>query len=66
MQNPDWQPGDIASLKKPHACGSTQWRIERVGMDMRLQCLGCGRNITLTRYEFSKRVRQKTAPADNA
>lgn len=59
MQRIDWQIGDIARLKKPHACGSFDWRIERVGMDMRLCCLGCGREITLRRHEFNLRVREK-------
>ena len=33
---------DKVELKKPHPCGSTQWEILRVGMDIKLKCLGCG------------------------
>lgn len=55
----DWQIGDIARLKKPHACGCTDWRVERVGMDMQLVCMGCGRELTLSRFEFNKRVKEK-------
>ena len=29
-------------LKKPHPCGSREWVILRVGMDIRLRCAGCG------------------------
>ncbi len=42
-----WQPGDTARLKKPHACGSTDWLVQRMGMDVRLQCLGCGKQLLL-------------------
>ena len=33
---------DRVELKKPHHCGSFQWEILRVGMDIKLRCLGCG------------------------
>ena len=33
---------DKVELKKAHPCGSTQWEILRVGMDIKLKCLGCG------------------------
>lgn len=62
MTKIDWQLNDIARLKKPHACGSCDWRVDRVGMDMRLICLGCAREVTLTRHEFDKRVKEKLPP----
>ena len=57
-----WQPGDTARLKKPHACGSADWLVLRMGMDVHLQCLGCGRELKLKRHEFEKRL-QKRLPA---
>ena len=32
---------DLVELKKPHPCGSVQWEILRVGMDIKLRCQGC-------------------------
>ena len=29
---------DIVELKKIHPCGSKQWEITRVGMDIKLKC----------------------------
>lgn len=55
----DWQLGDIARLRKPHACGGLDWRVERVGMEVRLLCLQCGREISMTRQEFEKRVKNR-------
>ena len=38
-----YEVGDIVKLKKPHPCGSHEWKILRVGADFRLECTGCGR-----------------------
>jgi hypothetical protein len=54
-----WQVGDVARLKKPHACGGFDWQVQRVGMDMRLECMQCGHEIMLTRQEFDKRVKAR-------
>ena len=45
----DLQLHDRVELKKPHPCGSSQWEILRVGMDIKLRCLGCGHELMLPR-----------------
>jgi hypothetical protein len=50
--------GDIVTLKKGHPCGENQWKIIRKGADMKLECLGCGRQVWLSRMDFEKRVRK--------
>jgi len=50
--------GDIVSLKKPHPCGSYQWRIERLGADIALICCQCGRFVILSRADFLRRVKR--------
>jgi hypothetical protein len=49
--------GDVVRLKKAHPCGTNEWRITRIGMDIGLECLGCGRKVRLVRYEFDRRFR---------
>ena len=49
---------DIVSLKKGHPCGENKWQIERMGADMKLKCLGCGKSIWLKRIDFYKKVRK--------
>jgi hypothetical protein len=44
-------------MRKPHPCGSDQWEITRVGMDFRIKCLGCGRQVLLPRPKFEKGVK---------
>ena len=54
--------GDKVVLKKPHACGKNLWQIVRVGADIKLKCLHCGRLVMLDRLEFLKRAK-KVVPA---
>lgn len=56
--------GDQARLRKPHPCGSYDWQVTRIGADIGLRCLGCGRKILLPRDEFERRVREITRPED--
>ncbi|MHB9004673.1 MAG: DUF951 domain-containing protein [Coriobacteriia bacterium] len=49
--------GDVVRMKKPHPCGINEWEIQRVGMDIVLECHGCGRKVRLVRYEFDRRFR---------
>ena len=44
-------------LKKPHPCGGKEWEIVRVGADLKLQCLTCGKFVNVTRDELKKRVK---------
>ncbi|MER2598402.1 MAG: DUF951 domain-containing protein, partial [Caldilineales bacterium] len=48
---------DIARLRKPHPCGSYDWRVVRVGADIGLQCTTCQRRVLLTRRDFEKRLK---------
>lgn len=55
---------DIVMLKKPHACGTNKWRIVRMGMDIRLECLGCGHRILMPRRDFEKRLKKVLVKSD--
>ena len=47
--------GDIVQMRKTHPCGSDQWKIIRIGADIKMKCLGCGRIVMLDRAVFVKR-----------
>jgi hypothetical protein len=49
--------GDVVKLKKPHPCGVNEWEVTKLGMDIGLTCLGCGRKVRLVRYDFDRRFR---------
>jgi hypothetical protein len=55
----NFEVSDIVVLKKPHPCGGTEFQILRVGMDFKMRCLTCGREIWLTRREAEKRIKNK-------
>ena len=50
--------GDILELKKPHPCGSKQFKVARTGSDVRIICLGCGRDMTLDRIKLEKSIKK--------
>lgn len=54
----NYEAGDIVSLKKGHPCGENKWEILRTGIDIKLRCLGCQREIWIARIDFEKRVRK--------
>ena len=66
MNTPLVRPGDTVRLRKKHPCGSYDWTVTRIGADIGLACLGCGRRIMLPRGTFNKRLKSiiKYAPAD--
>ena len=47
---------DIVIMKKPHPCGTNEFIITRVGADIKIKCVKCGRTIMLTRIEFNKKT----------
>ena len=47
------------TMKKSHPCGGREWQIVRVGVDIKLQCLTCGKYVNLTRDELKKRVKPR-------
>jgi hypothetical protein len=48
---------DVVRLRKPHPCGGFEWKVVRLGADIRLECLGCGRRVLLPRRELEKRLK---------
>ena len=49
--------GDKIITKKSHPCGSSEWTVIRVGADIKIKCLGCGRVVMLTLSELNKRLK---------
>jgi hypothetical protein len=55
---PDLRLHDILMMRKPHPCGGNEWKVVRLGADIGLECLKCGRQVLLTRRELSRRVKK--------
>lgn len=54
--------GDTVQMRKKHPCGSDRWTVYRVGADIGLRCLGCGRQVLLPRSSFNKGVKKVFPP----
>lgn len=53
----DVRLGDILTMKKSHPCGNNRFRVLRIGMDFRLQCVGCGHDFMIPRVKAEKNIR---------
>lgn len=49
---------DRVIMKKPHACQTNEWLITRVGVDVKIKCVNCGREIMMDRLEFDKKIKK--------
>jgi len=58
LNSEDIYVGDHVQTRKPHPCGSDEWVIYRVGADVGLRCLGCGRRVLLPRSKFVKGLKR--------
>ena len=54
----DVRTGDILHMKKPHPCGKDTFEVLRTGMDFRLRCTGCGREIMTPRSKAEKSIKK--------
>ena len=50
--------GDTVELKKPHPCGEKRFKIMRIGSEMRIICLGCGRDMNIDRIKLEKATKR--------
>ena len=59
MQEFQYDLNDILELKKPHPCASKskKWKVVRMGADIKIECLGCGNKVMLTRFDLNKRIK---------
>ena len=51
------QLNDTVRMRKAHPCGSFEWKVTRLGADIGLECLACGRRVMLTRRELMRRAK---------
>ena len=61
--NLKYELGTKVVMKKQHPCGTNEWEITRVGADIKIKCLSCGRTILIPRVEFNKKLK-KTIPQE--
>jgi hypothetical protein len=58
MEPKEYGLHDIVEMKKPHPCGANQWKIIRMGMDIRIKCEGCSHSVLIPRREFERKMKK--------
>ncbi|MBN2299764.1 MAG: DUF951 domain-containing protein [Acholeplasmataceae bacterium] len=49
--------GDHIVTKKAHVCGSYEWEVLRMGVDIKLKCIKCGREIMMFKADLDKKIK---------
>lgn len=63
MKN-SYKLSDLVEMKKPHACGTNKWQITRMGVDIKIKCVHCNREIMMDRLEFEKKLKKVLGESD--
>ena len=62
----EYKLGTVVQMKKQHPCGSYQWEVIRLGADIKIKCMGCGRLVMLPRSKFEKDAKKVVGNTDRA
>ncbi len=54
----DVQVNDILVMKKNHPCGENRFLVLRTGMDFKLRCLKCGRELMTPRSKIERHIKK--------
>jgi len=54
----DVRVGDILEMKKTHPCGNNLFNVKRVGMDFKIVCTRCGREVMSPRIKIEKNIKK--------
>lgn len=54
----EYSLNDIVIMKKIHPCGSNEFEIIRLGADIKIKCLKCGRVIMVPRVDLNKKIKR--------
>lgn len=57
MKN-DYKLGSKVIMKKEHPCKTNLFEVVRVGVDIKIKCVNCGRTIMLPRVDFNKKIKK--------
>ena len=54
----DIRVNDILEMKKPHPCGEKRFLVLRSGMDFRIRCVKCEREVMVPRIKIEKNIKK--------
>jgi hypothetical protein len=65
MERKQFVLGDVVQMKKQHPCGTNEMEIIRMGMDIRIKCVGCQHSVLVPRAKFEKKMKKVIRSAEN-
>ena len=54
----DIKVNDILEMKKAHPCGEKKFLVLRAGMDFRIRCVNCEREVMVPRVKIEKNIKK--------
>ena len=54
----EYKLGSIVVMKKQHPCGENRWKVTRMGIDIKIKCTKCNREIMRSRVDFEKKIKK--------
>ena len=54
----EYKLGSIVVMKKQHPCGENRWEVIRTGVDIKIKCTKCNREIMLSSIDFEKKMKK--------
>ena len=54
----DIRVNDELIMNKPHPCGDNRFLVLRVGMDFKIRCQKCGREVMVPRKKVERNIRK--------
>lgn len=54
----EYKLGSIVVMKKQHPCGENRWEVIRTGVDIKIRCTKCNREIMLSSLDFEKKLKK--------
>lgn len=61
----DIRVNDILEMKKVHPCGEKQFLVLRAGMDFRIRCIKCEREVMVPRVKLEKNIKKVIRENEN-
>ena len=58
MENKEYKLNERVIMKKGHPCGANEWKIIRLGIDIKIECCNCGRVVMIPRIEFNRKLKK--------
>ncbi|WP_442602496.1 DUF951 domain-containing protein [Paenibacillus sp. KN14-4R] len=58
MERKQYGLGDIVQMKKSHPCGTNEMEVIRLGMDIRIKCVGCKHSVLVPRAKFESKLKK--------